>query len=161
MQFRFYLRFFVSAGIRDQIEGGIFVFVDVVAGVLDLGRDVDGRGFGGVDDSGGLVSINLREGAEEQAADVGKNGGATRRNAVLGQERVEVVEGMVDALSGLEVLAVMAEGGVVIGGFLFPLLGEVLGTENRTRIGDREAASEAARRAMGATKGKSNGVSSL
>ncbi len=93
LQFRFCLRFFVSAGIRDQIEGGIFVFFDVVAGagVLDLGRDIDGRGFGGVDDSGSLVGINLREGAEEQAADVGKNGGATRGNTVLGQERVEVV----------------------------------------------------------------------
>ncbi len=68
---------------------------------------------------------------------------------------------MVDALSGLEVLAVMAEGGVVIGGFLFPLLGEVLGAESRTRIGDGEAASAAARRAMGATNGKSNSVSSL
>jgi hypothetical protein len=157
------LRFFVSAGIRDQIEDGIFVFFDVVAGagVLDLGGDVDGRGFGGVDDSGSLVSINLREGAEEQAADVRKNGGATRGDAVLGQERVEVVEGMVDALSGLEVLAVMAESGVVIGGFLFPLLGEVLGTESRTRVGDGEAASAATGRAMGATKGKSNGFSSL
>lgn len=157
------MRFFVSAGIRDQIEDGIFVFFNVFAsaGVLDLGGDVDGLGFGGVDDSGGLVGVNLREGAEEQAADVGKNGGATRGNTVLGQKRVQVVEGMVDALRGLEVLAIAAEIGVVIGGFLFALFDEVLGTENRARIGDVEAAPAAAGRAMGATNGKSNGVSSL
>jgi hypothetical protein len=163
LQFRFCLRFFVSAGIRDQIEDGIFVFFNVFAGagVLDLGGDVDGLGFGGVDDSGGLVGVNLREGAEEQAADVGKNGGATRGNTVLGQKRVQVVEGMVDALRGLEVLAIAAEIGVVIGGFLFALFNEVLGTENRARIGDVETAPAAAGRAMGATNGKSNALSSL
>ena len=92
---------------------------------------------------------------------MGKNGGATRGDAVLGQERVEVVEGMVDALSGLEALKIVAEVGEVIRDFLFQLLGAVLGTENRTWIGDGEAAAAAAGRAMGATNGKSNGVSSL
>ncbi len=75
---------------------------------------------------------------------MGKNGGATRGDAVLGQERVEVVEGMVDALSGLEALVIVAEVEVVIGGFLFQLFRAMLGTENRTRIGDGEAASAAA-----------------
>jgi hypothetical protein len=84
---------------------------------------------------------------------VGKNGGATRGDAVLGQERVEVVEGMVDALSGLEALVIVAEVRVVIGGFLFELFGAMLGTENRTWIGDGKAASAAAWRAMGAANG--------
>jgi hypothetical protein len=75
---------------------------------------------------------------------VGENGGATRGDAVLGQERVEVVEGMVDALSGLEALVIVAQVGVVIGGFLFELFGAMLGTENRTWMGDGEAASAAA-----------------
>jgi hypothetical protein len=37
---------------------------------------------------------------------------------VLGQERIEVVKGMVDALSGLEAPVIMAEIEVVIGGRL-------------------------------------------
>jgi len=52
---------------------------------------------------------------------VGKNGGATRGDAILGQERVEVVEGMIDALGGLEALEIAAEVGEVLGGFLFEL----------------------------------------
>jgi len=75
---------------------------------------------------------------------VGKNGGATRGDAVLGQELVEVHEGMVDALCGLEELEITAEVGEVVGGFLFQLFGAMLGTENRTWIGDGEAASAAA-----------------
>ena len=75
---------------------------------------------------------------------MGKNGGATRGDAILGQERVEVVEGTVDALGGLEALEIIAEVGEVIGGFLFELFGAMLGTENRTWIGDGEAASAAA-----------------
>jgi hypothetical protein len=49
----------------------------------------------------------------------------------------------------------------MIGGFLFQLFGAMLGTENRTRVGNGEAASAAAGRAMGATNGKGNGVSRL
>jgi len=75
---------------------------------------------------------------------VRKNRGAARGDAILGQERVEVVEGMVDALSGLKGLVIVAEIEEVIGGLLFQLFRAMLGTENRTRIGDGEAASAAA-----------------
>jgi len=51
---------------------------------------------------------------------------------------------MVDALCGLEELEITAEVGEVVGGFLFQLFGAMLGTENRTWIGDGEAASAAA-----------------
>jgi len=74
---------------------------------------------------------------------------------------VEVVEGTVDALGGLEALEIIAEVGEVIGGFLFELFGAMLGTENRTWIGDREAAAAATCRAMGATNGWSDGNGSL
>jgi hypothetical protein len=113
-------------------------------GVLDLDGHVYGHRFGGVGDSGGSIDVNLREGAKEQAADVGKNGGAASRDAVLGQEGIEVVEGVVDALSGLEALVIMAEVEEVVGGLLFLLFGAMLGTENRTWIGDGETASAAA-----------------
>jgi len=51
---------------------------------------------------------------------------------------------MVDALSGLEELEITAEVGEVIGGFLFQVVGAMLGTENRTWIGNGETASAAA-----------------
>ncbi len=68
---------------------------------------------------------------------------------------------MVDALSGLKALVIMGEVEEVVGRFLFQLFGAMLGTENRTRVGNGEAASAAAGRAMGATNGKGNGVSRL
>ena len=92
---------------------------------------------------------------------MGENGGTARGDAVLGQEGVEVVEGVVDALSGLEALEIVAEVGEMIGGFLFQLFGVMLWTENRTWIGDRESASATTCRAIGATNGKSDGISSL
>jgi hypothetical protein len=48
--------------------------------------DRDVYGLGGVSDSGLLIGVDLRQGAQKQAADVGKNGGTTRGDAVLGQE---------------------------------------------------------------------------
>ena len=76
------------------------------------------KGFGGVGDSGGvqffglvfdaggIVGVDLGQGAEEQAADVGKDGGATRRYAVLGGEPIEMAQRIVDALGSLEVLRI-------------------------------------------------------
>jgi hypothetical protein len=75
-----------------------------------------GLGFGGVDYSGGPVGVDLREGAEKEAADVGEDGGTAGRDAVLGQEFIKVLEGMVDALGGLEALEVADELEAVIGG---------------------------------------------
>jgi len=63
------------------------------------------------------------------------------------------VEGMVDALSGLKALVIMGEVEEVVGRFLFQLFGAMLGTENRTRIGDGEAATASACRAMGTANG--------
>jgi len=60
----------------------------------------------------------LREGAQKEAADVGENGGTAGRDAVLGQEFVEVLEGMVDTLGGLEALEISDQPGAVIGGLL-------------------------------------------
>jgi len=116
-------------------------------------RVSDVQVFGRELDPCGVVGVDLREGAEEQTANVRKNGGATSGDAVLGQELIEVVEGMVDALRGLEGLVVMAEMEEMIGGLLFQLFGAMLGTENRTWIGDGEAAAAASRRAVGATNG--------
>ncbi|OLD58584.1 MAG: hypothetical protein AUI33_17445 [Ignavibacteria bacterium 13_1_40CM_2_61_4] len=65
-----------------------------------------------------MIGIDLGQGAEEQATDEGENGSAAGRDAVLGQEFVEMLQGMVDALSGLEAFKVSYELEVVIGGLL-------------------------------------------
>jgi hypothetical protein len=142
--------------------GDFFAFAAFFRGdVFDGDRDGDGYGFSGVEDSGGAVGINLGERTEEQTADVSENGGTARGDAVLGEELEEVHEGMVDALGGLEGLEIAAEVGEVIGGFFLELLRTMLGTEDRTWIRDREAATTATGGAMGATNGNNNGVTSL
>ena len=90
----------------------------VRAGVNDLLWDMDGYGlgFGGVDDSGGPIGVDLGQCAQEQAVDIGQDGGTAGRDAVLGQEFIKVLEGMVDALGGLEALEVADELEAVIGG---------------------------------------------
>ena len=57
------------------------------------------------------------ERAEEEAGDVGQHGSASRRDAVLGDENVELGERSVDALDGLQGLFEVGEFGSDIGGF--------------------------------------------
>jgi len=118
-----------------------------------------GRRFGGVGDSSGAIGVNLRQRAQKQAADVGKNSGTARRDAVLSQELVEVAQGKIDALRGLEALEIRDEVEVVIGGLLLLLFGAVLRTEAGSRVGSGETASAAAGSTVGAAKG--DGISSL
>ena len=66
-------------------------------------------GGGGVFDAGGLVGINGGKGAEKHAADESEDGGAARRDLIVGQKLVEVPEGMVDALSGLKALITLEQ----------------------------------------------------
>jgi len=75
---------------------------------------------------------------------VRKNGGATRGDAVLGEQLVESAKGIVNSLSSLEVLEIAAEVRVVVGSFLFQMFGAMLRTENRRWIGDGQAASATA-----------------
>ena len=59
-------------------------------------------GFGGIDDARRAIGVNLRESAEDQAADVSEDGSAASRDAVLGSEPLELAQRMVNALGGLE-----------------------------------------------------------
>ena len=72
-------------------------------------------GGGGVGDSCSVDGVNGGEGAQLQATDVGENGGAAGGDAIGGQEPIEVVEGMVDALGSLEALATVGKSGVDVG----------------------------------------------
>ena len=58
-----------------------------------------GSRLGGIYDSSLNVGVDLWQRAEEQAVDVGENGGAARGDVVLGEKLVQVAEGVVDALS--------------------------------------------------------------
>ena len=82
----------------------------------------------------------MREGAEKQAADIGKNSGAARGDAVLGQKLIETVKGVVDALSSLEAMIIAREMSVVVGGLGDFLLGAMLGAEAGMGIGSKETA---------------------
>lgn len=93
--------------------------IEVVVGVVVFNWDgKDDSWTRGLDDSGVVIGVNLRQSAQKQAVDVGQDGGATGRDAVLGEDFVEVLQGMVDALSGLEAFEVSDELEVVIGGLL-------------------------------------------
>src|SRR5713226_9151003 len=80
-----------------------------VAGAGKRLRGRLGRRLGGVGDSRFVVGVDGREGAQEQAVDIGENGGTPRGDAVPGQEPVEGAQGMVDALSGLESLGLAGQ----------------------------------------------------
>jgi hypothetical protein len=57
-----------------------------------------------------VVVIDGGEGAEEQAANVGEDGGAAGRDASFGEELVESAEGVVDALESLEIEGLASQG---------------------------------------------------
>ena len=46
-----------------------------------------------------------RESAEDEAIDIGDDGGASRGDAALGEEIVEITEGFVEGFGGLKVFA--------------------------------------------------------
>ena len=60
---------------------------------------------------GAFFFLEAGEGAEEKAADIGKDGGAARGYAVLREEGVELPEGVVDAGGCLEFLTLVGEDG--------------------------------------------------
>ena len=88
--------------------------------------------LGWIDDVEFAVVIDAGVSAEEQAADVGEDGGAARGDAVFGDEFKEIGEGVIDALRGLETLTGFEEefGVVSLGGEGLGELG-VMRTEGR------------------------------
>ena len=97
-----------------------------------------------------VVVLDGGEGAEEQAADVGENGGAARGDAAFGEEIVEDGEGVVDALRPLEIVSVAGEGDTKV----FGVAGfgtRVRGAERAIGVGDQGTALAAGASAMLAT----------
>jgi hypothetical protein len=89
-----------------------------------------GKGVAGLE-----VVVNGRESAEEEAVDVGEDGGTASGDAVGSQEAIDISEGEVDALSGLKILGSGEElVGQVICFFLF-VQGKVRRAEPGMRVG--------------------------
>jgi len=153
---RICVRVCVEVGIGDE-AGALSLILTLIhsgSGMLNCDGHIYGKGFfGWIGDSGGGIGVDLRERAQEQAADVRENGGAARRDAVLGQEFVEVLERMVDTLGGLEALKIADELEAVIGGLLLDLFGEMLSAEAGVRVGNGKTAAAAGVRAIGAAGG--------
>ena len=112
-----------------------------------MGQEVWRSGAGG--DSGFVVFIDLGKGVEKQAGDVGEDGGAACGDFVLGQELVELAEGVVDALGGLELLGIAGEVVEVVGVFELLLFGEMVGTETGLSVSGQETAAAASGREIG------------
>ena len=112
----------------------------------------------------GLEAVVTRdggEGAEEEVAGIGHDGGATGSDLVAGLELIEFAERVVDVRGGEEFLDVADEGGGEICLVeVFLALGGVSGAEAGARIGDGHAATTAARSAvltMGQNEGGGDG----
>lgn len=133
------------SGIEFRVRAGVNDFV--------RDRDVYGHRFGAVDDTGRVIGVDLRQCAQKQATNVGENGGTARRDAVLSQEFVEVLQGMVDALSCLEAFEIPEQLELVIGGLLLDLFSAMLATEARVRVRNGKTAAAASGSVIGATGG--------
>jgi len=135
----------------------------VRAGVNDSVWDGDGHGlgFGGVGDSSLIVGVDGGEGAEEQAVDVRKNGGAARGDVVLGEKLVQIAQGVVDALGGLEALGIPDERRVDVGGFSLLLGSEMVGTQAGALVRGEETALATGGSVKLAASGKCRGVIGL
>ena len=54
--------------------------------------------------NGGRFAVHGGEGVEKQVADIGQDSGTARGDLVVGEEFIQLAEGMVDAGGGLESL---------------------------------------------------------
>jgi hypothetical protein len=70
-----------------------------------------GAEFGWVLDALETVGVDCGKGAKKKAVDVSENGGTASGDTILRDEVIEIAEGEVDALGGLEVLRILEEFG--------------------------------------------------
>lgn len=110
-----------------------------------------------IGDVGLVVGVDSGKSVEQEAADEGEDRSAARGNAVGGEELVEIAEAEVDALSGLEALAIGEERLSEIVGIL--LRAEMSRTEAGARVGGEKTALAALRGAIGTTNGENCGLS--
>src|SRR5216683_1314569 len=105
----------------------------------------------------GEIGVDCRQGAEEQVADIGEDGGAARGDTALGQERVEGSEGIVDALGVLEAAGFLGEERQEVLG-VAGFRSRVSSAEGTTRVGNHGAALATGGSAMLASLGSEVGT---
>ena len=82
------------------------------------------------------VGLDVADGAEHEAADVGEGGGASRGDAVTGEEEVEIAEGAADAAGVAEIERVVGEiHGEVAGTMLLVLVERAVGAVTLEDVG--------------------------
>ena len=103
--------------------------------------------------------IDRRKGAEEAAADIGEGGGAAGGDAVARKEVIEVVQGVVNVLGGLEAIGLLHEREEEVGVFFESLFsGEVLSAKAGFGIGGVETAlTSAGGKTVGAAERRCSG----
>src|SRR5437899_13105964 len=105
---------------------------------------------------GAELVLDGEEGAEEQIAGVGHDGGAAGVDAVMRLEAKEAGEEIVDGDSGLEFGETGDEFGGEVGGFVaFAPTASMVGAESGARIGDGHAAGAFGRVMLAAAVGPS------
>ncbi|HTQ62095.1 MAG TPA: hypothetical protein VMI32_17855 [Candidatus Solibacter sp.] len=108
-----------------------------------------------------VVIINGGKGAEEEAVEIGEDRGAAGGDPIGGEKAIDVGEGEVDALRGLEILGSGEEIVGEIFGFLLFLQVQVMGAEPGMRIGRELTALTACGGAMGTTSCWAGGIKRL
>ena len=151
-----------GCGVRLVTSGGVYG---------DRGRAVGGGGRGGlggrgVEAAGGgpglllvggghaalIVGVDGGQGTEEEAINVGEDGGAASGDAIGGEKFVKAGEGEVDALGGLEVAPVGDDDIGKVGGLL--LFVKMLRAEAGRAIVRKRAALAACGSAIGTASGE-------
>ena len=99
--------------------------------------------------------VHEGDGAEKLVGDIGEDGGAARRDAILAEQEKQAGQEFVDRLGGGEFGEAGSEVGARIGviriGLILRQVG-VAGTELRTFVGDWETAALAAGKGMAAAR---------
>jgi len=131
-----------------------FCWERVAVGARKVAEVHDNLGRIGVVGAAGAFPLNERQRAKQEAADIGDDGSAPGRDAVLREEENELGEEAVDLLGGGEVREIASEGGAEVG--FFAELGAEEGVteaEAGGRMNDSEAATPSGDGAMLATSG--------
>jgi hypothetical protein len=92
---------------------------------------------------------------------VGEGPGAASGDAVLADKPVQAAQGMIDALSGLEVLGVPEEDVGDVGSFVLLLFGMMIGAEAGLWIENGETALATRSSAIGTTSGENGWFNGL
>ena len=148
----------IARSVRLLRFGGVLALSCIVDGVdvvlhdgFAAGAEPGATGFGI------KIVVDCGQRAQKQAADVGEDAGAARRDTSLGCERVERAEGVVNALSVLKAAGLLGQDGQEVCVVMVER-GSVVRAQSGGRIAGKGAALAPGGGAMLATRRRENGV---